>query len=388
MTEMRFPLKDHLQDPVDEAAIHRVALAIDERLEGRKRRRLKPLLLVGAAAAAAAFVLASLHARRDPGPLLLTAGGEITMVEAATTGHAVDLSDGSRILLSPGSRIEPVHSTSNSFSAIVAKGRADFEVRPGGPRRWTLECGLATVEVVGTSFSIDRQPGRLRVAVRHGVVLVRSEHIADRVRRLAAGEALEVSDEATAAQATPEETPHDTAEPERPAAVAVRPESQHVTKRPLVEKSWRDLARNGQAREAFATLGSEGLRRESERLGVNDLLALADVARLSGHPAEAVMPLERILSEFSSDSQSPLAAFALGRLELDSLGRARAAVIAFRRAIELGIPSSLREDVRARLVEACARSGDVRAARRAADEYRAEFPEGRHARAIEGWLNR
>jgi transmembrane sensor len=133
-------------------------------------------------------------------------------------------------------------------------------------------------------------------------------------------------------------------------------------------------------------LGSEGLRRESKRLGVNDLLALADVARLSGHPAEAVLPLERILAEFAHDSQAPLAAFALGRLELDSLGRARAAAVAFRKALELGIPSGLREDVLARLVEACARSGDLRAAQQAAAGYHKEFPKGRHTQAIEGWL--
>jgi transmembrane sensor len=119
---------------------------------------------------------------------------------------------------------------------------------------------------------------------------------------------------------------------------------------------------------------------------VNDLLALADVARLSGHPAEAVAPLERILAEFARDSQAPLAAFALGRLELDSLGRARAAALAFRKALDLGIPQALREDVLARLVEACARSGDVGAAGRAADDYRHEFPSGRYARAIDGWL--
>jgi transmembrane sensor len=123
-------------------------------------------------------------------------------------------------------------------------------------------------------------------------------------------------------------------------------------------------------------------------LGVVDLLALADVARLSGRPAEAVVPLERILSEFASDAQAPLAAFALGRLELDSLGRARAAASAFRRALDLGIPSGLREDVVARLVEACARSGDFVAARQVADAYQREFPSGRHARAIQGWLQR
>jgi len=385
MTELRFPLKDHLQDPVDEAAVHRVALAIDARLAGQKRRWGAPLLLAGTVAAASVLLLASLHVRRDPGPLLLADGHELATVEAAKTGREVDLSDGSRIWLSPGSRLEPVHSTAVSFSAIVAQGQADFDVRPGGPRRWTIECGLATVEVVGTAFSCDRQPGRLRVAVRHGVVLVRSDHIVEHARRLAAGEALELTDSA-AAQAVVQDPAEDSADVRPSPVEEVKAEPKRATKRALAMQSWRDLARSGQHREAFAALGSEGLRRESERLGVNDLLALADVARLSGHPAEAVMPLERILAEFAHDPQAPLAAFALGRLELDSLGRARAAITAFRRSLELGIPLSLQEDVRARLVEACARSGDASAARRAADEYRAEFPSGRHARAIEGWL--
>jgi transmembrane sensor len=152
-------------------------------------------------------------------------------------------------------------------------------------------------------------------------------------------------------------------------------------------RSWRDLARHGRHGEAFAVLGADGLARESKRLGVNDLLALADVARLSGHPAEAVAPLERILTDFASDAQASLAAFALGRLELDSLGRAQAAAAALNKALALGIPRSLREDVRARLVEAYARGGDPSAARRAAAAYFEEYPHGRHARAIEGWLH-
>jgi transmembrane sensor len=344
-----------------------------------------PLLLVGVAAAAGAFIFATLHARREVGALVLANGKEIGIVDAAKTGQKIDLSDGSSIWLSPGARLEPLHSTATSFSAIVAQGQADFDVRPGGPRRWTIECGLATVEVVGTAFSCERSPGKLRVVVRHGVVLVRSERIADRARRLSAGEILEVSEEAApaAVQPNPQAPLDDTAEPLQ---APTKPE--RIAGRVPAAKSWRDLARSGRHREAFATLGSDGLRRESERLGVNDLLALADVARLSGHPAEAVMPLERILLDFASDSQAPLAAFALGRLELDSLGRAGAAATAFRKALDLGIPSSLREDVRARLVEACARGGDANAARQAAAAYHAEFPNGRHSRAIEGWLKR
>lgn len=387
MSRIRLPLKDHLQDPVDEAAIYRVALAVDARIEGRRRRRATRLLLVGVAAAAGALILATVHFRRDPGPLLLADGGQIATVEASTTGHEIDLSDGSRIWLAPHARMEPVHSTSVAFSAIVAKGQADFDVRPGGPRRWTIECGLASVEVVGTAFSIERQPGWLRVGVRHGVVLVRSERIAERTRRLAAGETLQITDQVATGPATSQEVRSDPAEKVTPMPVQRGVlEAQHGARRGPSEKSWRELARSGRHRDAFAALGSDGVRRESQRLGVNDLLALADVARLSGHPAEAVMPLDRILAEFAGDSQAPLAAFALGRLELDFLGRPRAAVTAFRTSLELGVPSGLREDVRARLVEACARSGDVSAARRAAEEYRAEFPTGRHARAIDGWL--
>jgi transmembrane sensor len=228
------------------------------------------------------------------------------------------------------------------------------------------------------------------VAVRHGVVLVRGERVPDRARRLSAGETLEVSEDTDARGLLAAEPPvpagsSEPADLAEDSQVMVAQQRSGVTAKGST-KSWRILARHGRHSEAFAALGSEGLRRESRRLGVNDLLALADVARLSGHPAEAVMPLERILSEFAQDSQAPLAAFALGRLELDSLGRARAAVLAFRKALQLGVPRSLREDVMARLVEACARSGDASAAQRAATAYRDEFPSGRHAQAITGWL--
>jgi transmembrane sensor len=150
--------------------------------------------------------------------------------------------------------------------------------------------------------------------------------------------------------------------------------------------SWRELARGGRDAEAYAALGAQGLRREARRLGVDDLLALADVARLSGHPAEAVAPLARILSDFSHDPQAPLAAFALGRLELDALARPRAATAAFERALELGVPHSLRDDVSARLVEARERAGDGAAARAAASAYLREFPSGRHRAEMESVL--
>jgi transmembrane sensor len=393
MSELRFPLKDYLEDRGDEAVVCRMALAIDERLERRRRRRFVPFVLVGAATAAAVLVaVTSSHLRRDKGPLLLADGREIVAMDATRAGREIDLSDGSRIWLAPGAGIEPLQSTGVSFSAVVTRGRADFDVRPGGPRHWIVECGLATVEVVGTAFACEREHGRLRVVVRHGVVLVRGERVPNRARRLAAGETLEITDTAeapasgVAGPGVPAEAPAKTGPSELPGAETGPAGTKREPVKDARPAAWRALARHGRHNEAFASLGTEGLRRESERLGVHDLLALADVARLSGHPAEAVRPLERILVEFARDSQAPLAAFALGRVELDSLGHARAATSAFRKALALGIPRGLREDVLARLVEACARSGDADAARQAAAAYGAEFPGGRHAHTIQRWL--
>jgi transmembrane sensor len=386
MSSMRFPLRDYLQDSVDEATVHRMGLAIDERLQPGRRRRVWRFLVLGAAASAGLLVATLPQIRRDPGPLLLANGHEIVEMEAGVEGNEIELSDGSRIWLSQGGRLQPLHSTATSFSAILTEGRADFDVRPGGHRHWAVECGLATVEVVGTTFACEREHGRLRVMVRHGVVLVRGDRVPDRARRLVAGETLEITEkvDAQVPLAAASAGSVELAESAEDVQTMATPEARGPSNPPA--KSWRALARHGRHSEAFAVLGSDGLRRESRRLGVNDLLALADVARLSGHPAEAVMPLERILSEFAQDSQAPLAAFALGRLELDALGRARAAASAFRKGLELGMPSSLREDAMARLVEACARSGDTGAARRAAAAYQDEYPNGRHKHAIAGWL--
>ncbi|MBN1608651.1 MAG: FecR domain-containing protein [Polyangiaceae bacterium] len=394
MSQMRFPLKDHLQDPVDEAALHRIAERIRSRGRGREHRRYSPFVWVGVTAAVGVTIAALLFIRRDAGPLAFADGRELVAVDAGGAAREIALSDGSRIRLSPGAHFEPLESSGESFTAIVTQGRADFDVRPGGPRHWVIECGLATVEVVGTAFACDRGPGRLRVVVSRGVVLVRGDRVPDRARRLSAGETLEV------AGGTPGPTPVAVGTvaapvlPEQVGPVAPEPASAMAHRTDgnsgahlASARTWRDLARRGRHGEAFAALGSEGLRRESKQLGVNDLLALADVARLSGHPAEAVLPLERILNDFASDAQAPLAAFTLGRLQLDSLGHAHAAVSAFRKALALGIPRSLREDVRARLVEAYAKSGDTGAAQRAADAYHEEYPNGRYTRAIVGWLH-
>jgi transmembrane sensor len=195
----------------------------------------------------------------------------------------------------------------------------------------------------------------LHVGVEHGVVLVRGERVPNRVRRLTAGESLDIVDSTAApAETAPAKASNETTVPE-PSTEDAPAAAEPVAPARPTGPGWRELERTGRHREAFATLGAQGIRRETKRLGIADLFSLADVARLSGHPAEAVAPLQRIVDGFPSDRQAPLAAFALGRLQLDDLNQPRAAAASFSRALELGAPASVREAVRARLAEAQAR---------------------------------
>lgn len=405
MSRRRFPLRSALRDDVDDATLHRIWQEIDARFPVRavaQRRWPRSVIAIGAAGVLGASVAAgmgvsSLIHHRDAGPLRVAGGAPLAAVEAAPAsqrGVTVALDDGSRIDLERGARLEPLESSGTTFAAALARGSAVFDVRPGGPRRWTIECGLATVEVIGTRFSCTRQPGRLHVDVDRGTVLVRGERVPDRVRRLGAGEGIDILEPApTSPPAPPSREPvlpmPPSAATDAPRAATAPADAVAAHPAPVegAIARWRVLAQDGRHREAFRALGADGVRREARRLGVHDLLALADVARLSGHPAEAVAPLERILGEFARDPQAPLAAFALGRLELDALSRPKEARSAFERALALGIPEGLREDARARLVEACARAGDGSAAALAASAYGREFPGGRYARAIEGWLS-
>lgn len=371
MSELRPPLRDRMGEPIDEAAVQRIWRGVAARRAPRRVAWIAPAI-----AAALLIALGLSWPRIVParGPLLLADGREIGALEAS---GAVPLADGSSITLSPGARLEALESTPARFSALLARGRAEFAVKPGGPRRWAIECGLVTVEVVGTRFVVDRGAAAVRVEVREGVVLVRGERVPDRVRRLVAGESLEIAEERRDASIPASIAP--SAAP--PPVSAIAPPAPSDAPRP----SWRDLQKRGEHRRAYEALGRDGLAAEARAAGVDDLLALADVARLSGHPAEAIGPLQRVIDGHAGDARAGLAAFTLGRVALDSVGRPALAASAFARALALGVPGALREDASARLVEARARSGDRAGAREAAEAYQRAYPSGRHQASIRRW---
>ena len=369
MSELPVPIREALAAP-DALAVERVVRGWRAR---RDARRLRATAAAGAVVAAAAGVVLWVRAPAPEGPLLRD---DRTLPRAVEDGVAARLIDRSTVSVR-GGRVVVTGNTARSFAARVDGGRARFAVTPGGPRRWTVTCAGVVVEVTGTVFEVEREPGAVRVAVERGSVRVSSGRL-PASRALTAGQWVRVSlvDAAPAPMPVP-------APPAAAPALSLSPPARAArVAPPPAATAWRDLARRGDYDTAWRELGADGVARVERTSSAADLLELADVARLSGHPAEAVSPLERVLREHPRDAAAPLAAFALGRLQLDALGRPDRAADALERALALGVPRTLEDDVRARLVEALARAGRRDAMRAAAEEYLRRFPDGRRAAAV------
>lgn len=374
------PLNDLLREPFDDEEVETLHRSIIDRID-KEQPKAAWRWQVGAAlvgAAAAAVFIFYFWGREGPpepdtvptGPIRLVSGAVLDSLEGASVEHLqVDLDDGSSIELSPETDLRAISNTGSRLVLELSLGRARFSVEPNGPREWTIDAEIAFVDVVGTEFVVERSESAVRVAVSNGVVRVHSD-LLEQERRLTAGQELEVSLEAETAE-------------EQPQFEGVHGDIESQEDDSSVGPAWRSLASSGEYNAAYELLGSEGVRRETERaLTVAELMAIADVARLSGHPIEALSPLERVLENYSGDRRAPVAAFTLGRIQADSLRNHRRAALAFERCLELGPPRALREDAYARLAEAHARSGSNLRAKTVVREYLREFPSGRRARDL------
>jgi len=235
---------------------------------------------------------------------------------------------------------------------VLRAGGARFSVPHDEGRPFVVTAGAVTIEDLGTTFTVRfTAADRVKVAVEEGRVRVRAGETDTEV---SAGAALEV--------------------PAGPVAGAAKQQ------RPAraVAASWRPLAERGQYEEARSALRNAGP--SAVRNDTPDLLLAADAARLSGHPAEAVPYLERVVHGHSHDPRAGLAAFTLERVLLDELGRPNEAADAFALARSFGGP--LAEDALAREVEAASRGGDVTRSRDLALLYRRLYANGRRAKAV------
>ncbi len=388
-------LRGHLREPHDEARAHDNWSAIATRRRGAavpsastSYAWLGRLAIGGGATLAIACALLLVWPTA-PGPLRQTDGSIATGVVTPESfdDATLALDDGSRVSLETGTRLEILENAGDHVRFWLHEGSASFDVVPGGPRRWAIESGLVTVEVLGTSFRVEHRAHEVEVSVTRGTVLVRGPTAPGGMQRLHAGDRIVVPFDApptstTAALVTPEATPTQAPAIDAPTS--------------LIEPA--SIARTASARGTTArsedpetsTTSPEVVSTEiapvAETPEIQPALARmreADSLRRAGRLDEAVALLGAIVEDTSADDRA-LAAFTLGRLELDRRQHPREAAAAFSRAIELGIRAPLLEDARARRVQALSRF-DHAAAETAAQDYDTHHPEGRWHDEVHAW---
>lgn len=380
MTEPAFA-REHLASTLDDARERRLWDGVEVRARRRREmRRLRTTLASSAVLAALAGLAGWSVGSSEPGALRLANGEPVGSTATTDEAATMTLDDGSSLGLAAETEVLLRANDGHRFEIEMVSGEASFSVTPGGPRRWRIHTPLGTVTVVGTVFRVSATARWLAVEVEHGRVEVASELLEGGVRVLGAGESVSLR---LPEPSRPEPSAAAARDPE-PSATPVEDDARAVVSPPASEPArsrrrdadWRLAADEGRYEDAYALAAPEHDR--LVRLATADeLLALADAARLSGHPHEAVEPLERLLERFPRSPEAGLGAMTLARLELGVLSHTARGLAALERARELPLPAALRDEADARRALALAALGRDAEARAAAEGYVTAHPAGR-----------
>lgn len=321
-----------------------------QRITERRRQRRGPRagIVWLTAATAIAVVLGFWLWPRSSSPLHTRDGVPLesaleTTFEQPTT---IDLDDGSSLIVAAGTKLSTLESSAARVALALRHGRVRLSVVHESGRRWSVEAGLATIEVTGTIFEVARDGEVVTVRVERGRVIVRSPTLSDGSQRLDSGDTLTLE------------------LPDRPPPAE-----------PVAEASEGALSRGRAARGPS--------RVPTPEPSAAELLDAADTARRAGD-LDRAMALLTTASRRVNDKDASVASLTRGRLALQ-LRRDDEAVRDLRYALALGLPTPLVELARARLVEALAKSGKTEEARRAAREYLDEYPGGAWAAVVQRW---
>jgi transmembrane sensor len=305
-----------------------------------------------------------------------TGGPSVATERTGDPGLLMQLTDGSTVTaVGVGVRIEPVQVTATDVVVRLRGGSARFSVTPRPSRAFRVLVADYSVTVLGTVFTVTLGTNSVEVAVERGIVSVAGPGTEHRLEK-GAFATFPVPPHAATPLATRSEAVVES--PSAPEQLA--PEnSVELTPRGSAP-SWRELAHRGEYSKSYERLQRQG--KSAVRDDVGELLLVADVARLSGHPSAAEPALRQVLSRHPRDSRAPLAAFTLGRVLLDELERPAEAAETFAIARRLAPSGPLVQDALAREVECWARAGRAERARSLAQTYLSAYPNSPRAKAV------
>jgi hypothetical protein len=143
---------------------------------------------------------------------------------------------------------------------------------------------------------------------------------------------------------------------------------------------WRALVSGGHFEEGLRVAERIGITLICATASEDDLLGLADAARLSGRPLLASGVLTVLRTRFPDGATAATAAFALGRIAFERRADYADAAHWFATYLDEQPDGPLMGDAVGRLVESRYRAGDRANARREAQRYLHLFPRGPYAK--------
>jgi hypothetical protein len=381
------------------------------RVEARERlatlerapQTLQPKIYVAAGVAVLAAAAAAVLWLRTPEPDALVAHlgaarEPVTVgawVEAPASGQPLSLtfSDGTRIDMSPRTRMRVIEVDAHGAHVLLESGHAQVSVTPRPDASWRLSVGPFAVRVIGTRFDVrwDPEGDAFALELTHGKVAL-SGCVFGSEYMLRVGQAVDASCKRRRLNV------HDLAEPQvtallvpvpTPASALAEPEPQPAARKhaprskPAENRDWRTLAAQGKHDEALAIARTADLADTP----AEDLALLAETARHVGEVSTEEDALLLIRRRFAGTARAALAAFALGRLEFDKRHAHEKAARWFGIYLKEQSRGPLAREARGRLIEASLEAGDGDRARELAAEYLAGYPSGPHAALARGLLD-
>jgi transmembrane sensor len=326
------------------------AIRLAARMQQRQRRR-RLAAGVTACAMVATVVVAFV---RWPGRDDVTVAGKQESV--ASDPPVLRFPDGTTAVPTrAASDLRVAEDTPARQTVKILQGGARFHVAKVKGRTFRVQLGQVVVEVLGTTFLVEQVDDNVRVSVEEGRVRVQDR-----------GQWLELSKgerrifPLAPLAALPQTGPEDGS---AASSTAAPPQ----------------LASHGRNASSVRAVDRDPARADR----VEALMVAADGARRAGNPAAALPYLREVIDRFPRDHRAPLAAFTMGILFLERLGRPTEAARAFAEVAGLDISSAaLTEDALAREVEAWRKAGQPERAQRAATEYLRRYPQGRRTNSV------
>ena len=388
-----------------------------------------------AVAAAAAVVLVLVSLQRAPFLTFKIEGpfGQSGDLLAPPVGQAqaAVFSDGSRVVVGDRSNVRIDSVDSEGATVILDDGRLEASIVHRPSTRWMVRAGDYRIRVTGTRFSTNwnRHNRELTVRLFEGSVEVFGPGMAASGAKVRAGHVLRVNAHGAtlaaadtmpaapmailqpviepipappavtepaapgaAAEVSPAIAPPAIAPPapvpvpapvapasrlHRAATRAISPAATPPASTPAASAStgWRSLARHAQYREALAVAVGEGFDAQCEQLRAEDLVLLADVARLSGDYKRADQAYHAAMRRFPALDRP---AFLLGVMSFEARHDYRDAASWLSRYLREHPTGPLATEAAGRLVEAWDLAGDTAKAREAARDYLRDHPTGPH----------